>query len=101
MRSKNYIGLGPPGTSVPTGISLFVHSDYVRRLNTIFRYCASCGRRAIYPSDTIYEYDMFAVGERFWLLHNLKHLVSFARKFAKLNYRRMISDVVAFFFFIE
>ena len=74
MRSKNYIGLGPPGTSVPTGISLFVHSDYVRQLNTIFRYCASCGRRAIYPSDTIYEYDMFAVGERFWLLHNLKHL---------------------------
>ena len=101
MRSKNYIGLGPPGTSVPTGISLFVHSDYVRRLNTIFRYCASYGRRAIYPSYTIYEYDMFAVGERFWLLHNLKHLVSFARKFAKLNNRRVVSDLVAFFLFIE
>ena len=53
----------------------------------------------IYPSDTIYEYDMFAGGERF-LFYYLKHL-PLARIAAELDVGRAIFDLVALYLFIE
>ncbi len=37
MQSNNSIGLGPPGTSVPTVIILFVHIGFVGFDNIVYQ----------------------------------------------------------------